>query len=475
MRRNRAVLAGLAFVYIGLLTGLSLWMDRRLRSATLDAMSGSVRVIGREIATALEAAGDPVLPIEADARARVKAMLSDLTERSESVQALDVVAADGTIVASDDPSAVGRRLSPAAEVLKEGRGTRLVEPTRALAPEASYELYQPLRRDGEVTGYLRMVIASETLARIYAHHRTQMLGTAAIALAGVILVSILLQHQFSRSGAAAARAVEEILTGRIALPAVREGPFSRVFEEAGRLAQRLREEGSRGSVAMADQVEKLTQLHAALAHELKAPLHAIVLNLELLDRAIARDDDDARAKAARYVEVIRQEMARLERSVVALGATEKRDVAWKQIELGALVREVANLIAPRAELQGIHLVLDTPDGAFVDGNGDALARAVLNLALNAIESMPTGGQLMLAVASDEDSWCVRVEDEGGGFAPEVLDRLDRPATTKATGTGVGLYLAQAVVSAHGGRFEIVSRAGTGTRCDVILPRSREVV
>lgn len=476
MRRSRSVLIVLGAVYLVLLAAISVWMDRRMRSVSVEALSGSVRVIGREIVAALEAGGDSVLPLDVAARTRVKAMLSDLTERSESVRALDVVAADGTILASDDRDAVGRTLEAADRALKAGGATRLIEPSSALAPEAVYELYLPLRRDAEVAGYLRMAIASESLARIFAQHRAQMALTAAIALVGIIIVSVLLQDQFSRRGAAAARAIEEILTGRITLPTVRHGPFARVFEEAGRLVERLREEGGKVSASMANHVDRLTQLHAALAHELKAPLHAIVLNLELLERSLGRSTDAARANGVRYVHVIKQEIGRLERSVVALGAAERPGNAWEVIDLVEIVASVGELLRPRAQAENIAVELERNDDApaLVDGYRDSLKQAILNLAQNAIEAMPDGGRLALRVRAAGDDWCVEVEDDGCGFAPEVLERLERsPATTKATGTGVGLYLAQAVVGAHGGRVDVTSRTGVGTLCEVILPRSRE--
>lgn len=475
LRRSRAVAIALGVAYVVLLAGFSAWMDRRLRSVSVEAFAVSVRVIGREIAAALEAGGDSVLPLDAEARTRVKAMLSELTERSESVQALDVVAADGLILASDDPTLVGLRVESADAVLKAGGLVRLVSPGRALSREAVYELFLPLRRDGELAGYLRMAISSESLARIYAHHRMQMLATAAIGLIAVVIVSILLQDQFTRRGAATARAVEEILTGRVTLPAVQHGAFSRVFEEAGRLVQRLREEGTMVSASMAQQVERLTQLHAALAHELKAPLHAIVLNLDLLERSLARAADASPQGGERYVRVIKEEIRRLERSVVALGAAERSPAsAWEVVDLNTIVASVADLLRPQAQAQRVEILCSTAaTTAAVDGYRDSLKQAVLNIAQNAIEAMPNGGRLSMSIDATGDGWCVAIGDEGGGFDAEVLDRIgSRLATTKATGTGVGLYLAQAVVGAHGGQVNVSTSPGVGTRCEILLPRAQ---
>jgi len=473
MRRRRSVLAIFGVVYVLLLAGLGWWMDRRFRSVSVEAVAGSVWLIGREIATALEAGSEPVLPVDDAARARVKAMLSELTESSQSLQSLDVVAVDGTILASDDRGLVGTRVAPAHVVLTARGGTRLVEPRQTLTPEAVYDLYLPLRRDGETAGYLRMGIASEVLAQLYAHHRTQMLLAALIGLVGILFVSVLLQHQFTVHGAVAARAIEEMLTGRVTLPAVRGGPFARVFEEAGRLAQVLRDEGGMKNAATAKQVVRLTQLHAALAHELKAPLHAIVLNIDLLERAIARSVESARSDGSRYLGVIKGEMGRLERAVGALGAVDSPHAEWEVVLLSDVVTGIADLLRPQAQAQRVVLEVEAVTAAHVDGVRDQLKQAVLNIAQNALEAMPDGGRLGLSVSPSGDGFALAIEDTGTGLSAEFLDQIGtRPTTTKATGMGVGLYLARAIVEAHGGRVDVTSQLGKGTRCEMLLPRTR---
>jgi len=473
MIKSRSILLLVGGAYLVVIIGLAAWMDRRLRTVSANAFAASVHRIGREIASALAASPGSILPTDNAARLQLKALVAELTGRSELVQSIDVVKRDGTILASDDRALVGTRTRSVADVLGSNDEVKLREPRRALAPEAVYELIVPLVRDEEVAGYLRLAIANAAMSRFIAHQRTQLAIVGAIGFVALVLLTLVLQQQFYRHGTAVARTIEGVLSGTVALPPVRDAAFSRVFEAAGRLAGQLRERGNDASNReMAVQAAGLSRIHSALAHELRAPLHAMVLNVELLERALDRAEESRIRDSARYVRVIKAEIDRLQRAVVALGA-DGAAAEWQSVDLAEIIRGVGDLMAPSAAAQGIAVEIDTRVAAPVMGFRDRLRQVILNLANNAIDAMPDGGRLRISVGAEENAWVVSVADTGVGFSADTLAHLsDGPVSTKASGKGIGLYLARAIIEAHGGRIRVASTEGKGTCCEIELPCAR---
>jgi two-component system sensor histidine kinase HydH len=136
------------------------------------------------------------------------------------------------------------------------------------------------------------------------------------------------------------------------------------------------------------------------------------------------------------------------------------------------VEEIRQLVEPQARAAGIVLEQAIPATLpEVRADRDRLKQVLLNLVLNALEAMPSGGRLGLEAAVSPSGLVLTVADTGGGIPPELLPRVFEPyVTTKTRGLGLGLAIARRIVEAHGGRIEAESRAGQGTRFRVTLPR-----
>ena len=99
-----------------------------------------------------------------------------------------------------------------------------------------------------------------------------------------------------------------------------------------------------------------------------------------------------------------------------------------------------------------------------------MKQVLLNLVMNGLEAMPRGGVLSLGAVASRDSVAVTVEDTGDGIAPDLLPTIFEPyVTTKVQGMGLGLAIARKIVEAHGGRIDVGSRPGKGTRFAITLP------
>jgi len=142
------------------------------------------------------------------------------------------------------------------------------------------------------------------------------------------------------------------------------------------------------------------------------------------------------------------------------------------IDLSAFVDEAARLLAPKAMAKHVQVRTVIEPELHVFGNRGSAWSIVWNLALNAIEALPPGGSVELRLTGSDDAAVLVIEDDGPGMDPEQRQRAFEPYfTTKESGTGLGLPMVRRAVDQVGGRIELESGAGQGTRFTVALPRA----
>jgi signal transduction histidine kinase len=200
-----------------------------------------------------------------------------------------------------------------------------------------------------------------------------------------------------------------------------------------------------------------------------------MINLDLLRETLDADeasDGAVRGRRESYVSVIRQELTRLNRSLAEmLTQTIPAPDSQARFDLRALLADLGTLLAPQARRQAVELSIDLPpDAVPMVGYRDRLKQAFLNIAVNALEAMPKGGRMRIEMERREDCVRVTVRDTGAGIPAELLARIyESDFTTKGGGSGIGLYVARAVVELHGGSIEAHSTGGRGTDVQVDLP------
>jgi signal transduction histidine kinase/uncharacterized membrane protein affecting hemolysin expression len=226
---------------------------------------------------------------------------------------------------------------------------------------------------------------------------------------------------------------------------------------------------------LASQLRGLARLYLSVVHDIRAPLAAIVAHVELLrgtyeNGAGRREDADERARG--YLAVVDQELQRLRRSLDSLlnhAALPRDDL--EEMDARDMVREVENLLRPQCTRQKVQLSVSLPETPVrVLGSRDALKQALINLGINALEAMPGGGTLDMSLDGQDSKAMISVVDNGPGIPPEIRDKIfTMHFTTKGSGTGIGLYVARAVVEANGGELRVRSEVGQGATFQVELP------
>ncbi len=225
---------------------------------------------------------------------------------------------------------------------------------------------------------------------------------------------------------------------------------------------------------LANRMRGLEELYRAMAHDLKSPLQAIVLNIDLLrERTRAEPlEDDLQEDVEKYLDVIHGEISRLGRSIQSLlsqaGAATRRE---RRIDVRRIQREVATLMEPLARRKSIRLRTSAPrESVLVMGNRDRLKQALLNLAVNAIEAMGRHGSLEFDVSVQNGEVRLEVRDDGPGIPEELEGRVfETHFTTKSAGTGIGLGVARSIGRGHGGDLELLRREPRGTTARLRLP------
>lgn len=298
-------------------------------------------------------------------------------------------------------------------------------------------------------------------------------ATAALLLLGSVLVATLLAQWtlrpilLIRAGLARLGRGETGVT--LALP--QEDEFAELGQSFNVVSARLAQEEAAGRISRASVSRRLAALgrvSSGIAHEVKNPLNAMQIHLELLRMQV--DDSPA---AQEHVKVLAQQMRRLDEVVQGFLSFARPDpLALAPISLCAVLREMMPVVNAEAGKTGVEVIVDCPpDLPLVMGDTGQLQQAFLNLALNACQAMPTGGRLHLSARRADARYVeVIVEDTGAGIAPEHLDKIfNLYFTTKSEGSGVGLALVYRTIHLHDGDIDVQSVPGHGTTFRVTLP------
>jgi signal transduction histidine kinase len=234
----------------------------------------------------------------------------------------------------------------------------------------------------------------------------------------------------------------------------------------------------------------LGRLMAGVAHEVKNPLNAMTIHLELLKQKLSRQlvaaggvpmlpetskPTGPSLDVAKHVDVISKEIKRLDEVVNGfLKFARPDELKLQPIRLAALISDVATTAAAEAERNRITMTVDCAENLpAINADPGMMGQALLNLALNACQAMPDGGTLKIGCrAASRRRVEINVEDTGVGIPPEHLGRIfDLYFTTKEQGSGIGLSMVYRIVQLHGGEVEVQSTPGRGTRFRLIFPQA----
>ena len=224
----------------------------------------------------------------------------------------------------------------------------------------------------------------------------------------------------------------------------------------------------RSQLDVSARLAAISRLTGGVAHEIKNPLQAITVHMEVLKSKLADQYDEVGVE----IETIAREILRLDRVVKTfLDFTRPVDLKMRDIGMVALVEDVAALVGPSAGRQNVHVEVDSDsEEIFVHGDPDLLKQAILNVVANGVEALKSGGLLRIQLAREADECCVSISDEGAGIAPEIREQIFHLYfTTKGKGSGIGLAVTFRVVQLHNGTIDFTSESGRGATFRLRIP------
>jgi signal transduction histidine kinase len=322
---------------------------------------------------------------------------------------------------------------------------------------------EPVTLGGETFGAL--VVAKEKAAL-----RDRWLVLAwriGLAFLGGIVVAaglfLYISRRLTKPVLALSKAADEVAAGRydVKVPELHSG------DEIAHLADRFREMTER--LAEASELER--NFLMTVSHELRTPLTAIRGHVDALSEGLAEDADAREAS----LEVLRVETDRLARLVGDLLDLAKLDanrftVLQEEVDLGRLLERAYQGFAEEARRRNIAYERSIETAPTIITDGDRVLQIVSNLLVNAFEWTPDGGSIALSLHAENGTLGVAVADTGPGVLPEERERIFRPFWSRnGEGTGLGLAIARELAVALGGRLDLESEVGKGSRFELVLP------
>jgi len=319
----------------------------------------------------------------------------------------------------------------------------------------------------------RVVLVSASAEKFLGRPRSEILGRTAeeifsdgTVLGAVVLPAFqkqrpLVQYEFEAADGHRVQVsldfIQEKGTPIGALLTMRDAESVRRIEDEIEISRRLSASG---------------RLTRGVAHEVKNPINAIVLHLQLLQNKLREDDPDTR----RHMDVIGSEIHRLDRVVqILVDFTRPLDLRLEEMDLRKILDSVSALAAPDAARLGVRIALELPDGGdalMVRVDADLMKQAILNLVLNGVQAMSQGGTLTLKARRDDEMILAEVLDQGGGIPAEAQEKIfELYYTTKGDkgGSGIGLAQTYQIMQWHYGSIEFDSIVGAGTTFRLRLP------
>lgn len=425
-------------------------------------------------------------------------LLEQTMVQSRSIVEINIGAEDGRILASSNPRQIGLKMRSGQD-LRELRDAGIAAKTSSLlAAHGDYETRVPLGISGQKTVvFTTQILVSPAFLRAAIRPQLITIGIGSLlALALAFAFSWWLTNLAMRPLVGIAHLIDDITSGREPeLPAghteeARElaaiqsklsilgERYRDAKEDASQLRMNLEgvleklDAGTRkqfeSQLALAQRLTAINSLTGRVAHEIKNPLNAISLRLEMLRGRIADDSPDSEPEFA----ILAEEVTRLDRVVrTFLDFNRPVELSMEDINPAELCREILHLLEPEAAAKGVILsLLEPAERTRVQGDSGLLRQAFLNIVVNSLEAMSGDGSLRVEITKNSETCVLRIMDTGPGIPADQRDKVFQLYfTTKPQGSGIGLAMTFRAIQLHGGTIEIEPGRQTGTAFRITLP------
>ena len=324
----------------------------------------------------------------------------------------------------------------------------------------------PLRPGGEtgpIFGYLIVAKEKSELRDAWVTLLSRLAIAFLVALVVVGALALYLSRRITGPVLALSDAADEVSKGRydVEVPRVPGGG------EIGHLADRFREMTAR--LAESEELER--NFLMSVSHELRTPLTAIRGHVAALREDVVTDPEAIDASLATVADEA-ERLGRLVGDVLDLAKLDAHrfTVLTEEVDMGRLLERAYTTFTEEAKQRGIEYTSEADAPPVIVSDGDRVLQIISNLLSNAFRWTPDGGRIGLALQAANGVVTVDVADSGPGIGADARERIFRPFwSTDGRGTGLGLPIARELAVALGGRIELESELGKGSRFRLVLP------
>ena len=399
-------------------------------------------------------------------------VLQDYAEklRQRGVREIQILSPERAVIASSKGKP-RRRKTPEAIAIQGTIGGDVESP----GPKRDYRLIMPIISQNQKVGYVRVDLLLDDYAATISRNFGRRVAAVTVVFAIGLLLLLLLTRNFTEPVGRLAEAAEKVAEGDLdaSIESRRTDDLGAFVQTWNAMIARLKEQRAlEARLAAAERRASLGHLASGIAHEIRNPLNTIALAVEYLRRRFLPAAPSDRREFEQTTESLREEIARLNGLITNfLSYGKPIRLSPAAFDATELVRDVARALAPEAALRGVSIAVEGP-AAELTADRDLLKSAFFNVALNAVQIVPSGGRLAITAEADDHEVRFRFDDSGPGIAPEHLFRIFEPYfSTRDAGVGLGLAMTRKIVHDHGGELTAENRPGGGSRFTFVLPRA----
>ena len=336
-------------------------------------------------------------------------------------------------------------------------------------------IYQPiLNENGELQGVIYSGLLRHSSLVGLVNQSNLFILIFLLSSAASLAVGWLVSQRLTKPLRGLSKGVQAVIAGdyRQRLPVTGGDELAELSSTFNHMSERLGQlQHLESQLRRRDRLHALGEVAMGLAHEIRNPLGIIKTATQLLHRRADLPDSDKR-----HLEYVVSEVSRINDLITDFLDFAKPSAPMRSTQAArSLVEELLGFCAP--ELASHHIeahIDDQAPGATIHADPRQLKQAGLNLIVNAIDAMPEGGHLTLAISSDPPYTVISIRDTGPGIEPDMLERIFTPfVTTKASGTGLGLAKVYSIMESHEGRIECASGTNAGATFSLYIPANGE--
>lgn len=389
---------------------------------------------------------------------------------AKGLREISIISNTDEIVASTNLTQVGEAVGPTKKerIIKAELGEPLSKDGKV------YNVILPVVAGNEHYGYIHLQINAEDFSQIVRNNAIKRFVATSLVFGLGIMLAVFLSWMYTKPIYNVVNAARRVAAGdlEVNLSMDRKDEIGELTQSFNFMVSKLREERAlEEKLREAEHLSGIAQLAKGIAHEIRNPLNFISLSIDHLKKKYSPGDEKERENFDLLITSIKHEIQRLNRLAGDfLDYGKPLRLNLREVDIGSLIQEILDLVKVKAEKDGVKILYQRGDIPRLSVDPELLKTCILNIILNAFQSMPEGGNLAISAKTSEGNVRIIIQDSGIGVSKENLPKLFDPFfSTKSKGLGLGLAMTKRVAEEHGGKVIFQSEEGKGSAITISLP------